>query len=213
MVAVVAAVGGEIEGDRQAHLPGRQIAPVEGVGILRGREAGILPDGPGPAGIHGRLGPAQEGEQAGQAVHALQPFQIFHCIERLDCDAFGRLPHQIVGRAAAHLLRGEGAPVVESRFSVLAHCRRPILRGGAAGRLCGQYSAAMSVRGEDILIAEAKGTGQGSARIAGAALAATPFSREAGDCHRRPPCYIKCYNVDPKRKRCYERPEFQDQAA
>ncbi len=47
MIAVVAAVGGEIEGDRQALLPGGEIAPVEGVGILRRGEAGILPDGPG----------------------------------------------------------------------------------------------------------------------------------------------------------------------
>src|ERR1043165_3904643 len=34
MIRVVAAVGGEIVGDRQALLPGREVAPVEGVGIV-----------------------------------------------------------------------------------------------------------------------------------------------------------------------------------
>ena len=34
MVAVVAAVGGEIEGDREAFLAGGEIAPIEGIGIL-----------------------------------------------------------------------------------------------------------------------------------------------------------------------------------
>ena len=46
MVAVVAAVGGEIEGDRQALLAGGDVAPVEGVGVLGRREAGVLADGP-----------------------------------------------------------------------------------------------------------------------------------------------------------------------
>ncbi len=52
MVAVIAAMGRQIEGDRQAHLAGRQILAIEGVGLFGGGKAGILPDGPGPAGIH-----------------------------------------------------------------------------------------------------------------------------------------------------------------
>ena len=48
IVAVVAAVGGEIEGDAQALLPRGEVAAVEGVGFLGGREAGILADGPRP---------------------------------------------------------------------------------------------------------------------------------------------------------------------
>ncbi len=59
MIAVVAAMGGEIEGDREALLPGGEIAPVEGVGIFRGGEAGILPDGPGLRGVHRGVGAAQ----------------------------------------------------------------------------------------------------------------------------------------------------------
>ena len=59
MVGIVAAVGGEIEGDREALLPGREVAPVEGVGILGRGEAGILADGPGLVDVHGRVGAAQ----------------------------------------------------------------------------------------------------------------------------------------------------------
>ena len=64
MVAVIAAMRGEIEGDRQALLAGGEIAPVEGVGLLGRREAGILPDRPGLLDIHGRVGAAHEGRQA-----------------------------------------------------------------------------------------------------------------------------------------------------
>ena len=66
MVAVVAAMGGEIEGDREAHLPAPQVVAIEGVGILGGGEAGILPDRPGPVGVHGGARAAGEGRQAGQ---------------------------------------------------------------------------------------------------------------------------------------------------
>jgi hypothetical protein len=49
MVGIVAAVGGEIEGHRQALLPGGEVLAVKRVGFLRRREARILPDGPGLA--------------------------------------------------------------------------------------------------------------------------------------------------------------------
>ena len=64
VVAVVAAVGGEVEGDREALLPGREVAPIEGVAVLGGGEPGILPDRPGLGGVHGRIGAAQERRQA-----------------------------------------------------------------------------------------------------------------------------------------------------
>ena len=65
MIEVIAAVGGEIECDREALLPGGEIAPVEGVGILSRGEAGILPDRPGLGDIHRRVGAAQIGRDAG----------------------------------------------------------------------------------------------------------------------------------------------------
>jgi len=50
MIAVIAAMGGEIERDRKPLLPGGEIAPVERVGILRRGEAGILAYRPGLVG-------------------------------------------------------------------------------------------------------------------------------------------------------------------
>src|SRR3546814_21187535 len=67
MVDVIAPVGGEIEGDRDAMLPGGEVAAVEGVRFLGGREAGILADRPGQAGVHGRIGPAREWRETGEA--------------------------------------------------------------------------------------------------------------------------------------------------
>ena len=49
VVGVVAAMGGQIEGDRQALLAGGDVAPVKGVAFLGGGEAGVLADGPGLA--------------------------------------------------------------------------------------------------------------------------------------------------------------------
>jgi hypothetical protein len=52
MIGVVAAVGGQVEGDREALLPGGERLAVEGVGGLGGGEAGVLANGPGPAGTY-----------------------------------------------------------------------------------------------------------------------------------------------------------------
>ena len=92
MVGVIAAVGGEIEGDRQALLPGREVAAVEGVGILRRGEAGVLPDGPGLGDVHGRVGAAQIGRDAGIAVEAGDAVEIVRPIGGLDGNAFRREP-------------------------------------------------------------------------------------------------------------------------
>ena len=59
MIEVVAAMGREIERDRQTLLARREIAPVEGVRILGRREPGILAHGPGLVDVHGRVGAAQ----------------------------------------------------------------------------------------------------------------------------------------------------------
>ena len=106
MVAVVAAMGGEIEGDREALLPGGEIAPVEGVGILRRGEAGILPDGPGLRRVHGRVGAAQERRHAGIGVEEVEPGEIGLAVDRLHRDAFRRDPGR--GRAAGRRRPGVG---------------------------------------------------------------------------------------------------------
>ena len=80
MVAVVAAMGGEIEGDREALLAGREIAPVEGVGILGRGEAGILPDRPRLGDVHGRVGAAQIGRDAGIGVEEVEAGEIVRAV-------------------------------------------------------------------------------------------------------------------------------------
>ena len=55
VVAVVAAVGGQVERHRQALLPGGEVAPVERVGLLGGGEPGVLPDRPRLVDVHRRV--------------------------------------------------------------------------------------------------------------------------------------------------------------
>ena len=55
VVGVVAAVGRQVEGDREALLAGREVAAVERVGLLGGGEAGVLPDRPRLGGVHRRV--------------------------------------------------------------------------------------------------------------------------------------------------------------
>jgi hypothetical protein len=47
VVAVIAAMGGQVESDRQALLPRRQIAAIESVRFLGGGKARVLADRPG----------------------------------------------------------------------------------------------------------------------------------------------------------------------
>ena len=92
VVAVVAAVGGEVERDREALLAGGQVAAVEGVGILGRGEAGVLADGPGLGDVHGRVRPAQVGRDAGVAVEEVETRRVRSAVDALHGDAFGRKP-------------------------------------------------------------------------------------------------------------------------
>ena len=69
-------MGREIERDRKALLSGRKVAAVEGVGIFRGGEAGVLPHGPGLGDVHGRVGAAQIGRDARIGVEEVEAFQV-----------------------------------------------------------------------------------------------------------------------------------------
>ena len=100
MVGIVAAVGRQIEGDRQPLLTGGEVAAVEGIGCLGGREAGILADGPGVAGIHGRIGAAHIGGDARQAVDEVEPLDGVGTIGGLDGQALGRVPGAACGTGA-----------------------------------------------------------------------------------------------------------------
>ena len=55
VVGVVAAVGGQVERDRQALLAGGEVAPVERVGLGRGGEPGVLAHGPRLGRVHRRV--------------------------------------------------------------------------------------------------------------------------------------------------------------
>src|SRR5690606_17235139 len=94
VITVVAAVCGEIEGDGQALLSRGKISAVEGVRRFRRREAGILPDRPRAAGIHGGPWPAHERLEPWQAVEVVHPFQILRRVERLDVDALDGMPQE-----------------------------------------------------------------------------------------------------------------------
>ena len=47
-------VGGKVEGDRQALLPGSKVLAIKRIGFLGRREARTLPDRPGLTRIHGQ---------------------------------------------------------------------------------------------------------------------------------------------------------------
>ena len=116
VVAVVAAVGGQVEGHRQAHLAGGQVATVEGVGLLGGGEPGVLADGPGPVGVHGGPDAADERGEAGQVVALVgrDRGQVLGRVQGLDVDALGGGPGQRVGVGALELLAGQLPPVVHA---------------------------------------------------------------------------------------------------
>ena len=111
MVAVVAAVRGEVE--RHAHALGAasQRLAIEGVRFLCGGKPGVLPDGPGPHGIHRRLGAAHERRETRQGVGVGQAAQVGRGVERLDDDAFGRGPAKGVEAAMRSLLSRSALPI------------------------------------------------------------------------------------------------------
>ena len=118
MVGVIAAVGRQVEGHRQTFLPGRQIPPVEGVGVRRGGEPRVLADGPRLVDVHRRIGPADERRCAGNAVGRVtgghQRLPVRADVKGLDDDAFRGGPVELFcgvavrGRRRSHLGGGLG---------------------------------------------------------------------------------------------------------
>ena len=112
MVAVVAAVGGEVEGDAEALLPGGEVAAVESVALLGGREAGILADGPRPPGVHRRIGPARVGRQAG--IAAVDMGDVVGAVDGLErgspraSRATGRAPFASLAASSSQSARASG---------------------------------------------------------------------------------------------------------
>ncbi len=125
MVAVVAAMGGEIEGDRQALLAGGEIAPVEGVGVLRGGEPRILAQRPGLRHVHGGIGAAQIGRDARVSVEEIEPGEVVGSVDLLYRDAFGGEP-RLAGCIGGHDRAGrvrecDGAEIGNLGHGMLDH--------------------------------------------------------------------------------------------
>ncbi len=108
MIGIVAAMGGEIERDRQAFLAGGEVAAVERVGIFSGGEAGVLPDRPGLVDIHGWIRAAQIGRNAGEGLEEVEALEVGFGIGRLHRNAFGRQPRLRTGASRRQRRVGEG---------------------------------------------------------------------------------------------------------
>ena len=127
MIAVIAPVGGEVEGDRHALLSGGERAAVKGVRLFRRGEPGILPDGPRAACIHRRLDAASEGGEPGHRAHMRQLLGIRFGVERFHADAFEGLPVEIFERSAPKLFLGKRFPIRHDGISCggVSRVKRP----------------------------------------------------------------------------------------
>src|SRR5258708_8810456 len=88
----------KVESDREALLASGQIGAIESIRFFCGREAGVLSQRPGLREVHGRIGAPQKGCEAGPITREINAFAIARPIERLDLDAFGRLPDSLLLR-------------------------------------------------------------------------------------------------------------------
>ncbi len=87
VIRIVAAMRREIEGDREAALACREIAAVEGVRVLRRREARILPDRPGLGDIHGGVWPTEIRREPRPAVDEVDAGDVALLVGGLEGDA------------------------------------------------------------------------------------------------------------------------------
>ena len=104
MIGVIAAVGREVERDGQTLLARRQVPAVEGVTLLGGGEAGVLPDGPGPGHIHGGVRPAQIRGHARHEVQVVHVLVVVLSVQGPDVDLLHGMVVQILGGLAGLLL-------------------------------------------------------------------------------------------------------------
>ena len=98
VVGVVAAVGGQVEGDAEALLAGGEVAPVERVGLLGGREPGVLADGPRLGRVHRRVRAAQERAEPRPRVERVEALEVLGAVDREDLDALRAVPPRSAGR-------------------------------------------------------------------------------------------------------------------
>ena len=126
VIGVVAAVRSQVEGHRKTLLAGGEVTAVECVGLLGGRETGILADRPRTHHVHRRIGAAEERGDTCSIVQVLHAFEIFGRIGALDGNALGREPRfhfAAAFRGAAALLLG---PIVFQFRKFSSHDQIPI---------------------------------------------------------------------------------------
>jgi len=109
----------------------REVAPVEGVRLLGGGEAGVLADRPGAIRVHRRPRAADVGRFAGDRVDVLEAFEVGGGVEGLDPEAVGGFPEEAVGIGAAQILGGELLPAcdVGTGLGLRGHAGSPVPLG------------------------------------------------------------------------------------
>src|SRR5690606_27113812 len=105
MIAVIAAMGGKVESNRDALLACGQRLAIEGVRLFSRGEPSILADGPWAARIHGGARATHERLVARQRIQMVDTLQVFRRIERLDRNVLGRVPDDGIRRTLELLLR------------------------------------------------------------------------------------------------------------
>ena len=83
IVGVVAELRRQVEGDGETGLAALEQVAEALVRLFRGREAGVLPDRPGPPAVHVRVRPARERELAGRLDIS---GRVVSRVDRLDLD-------------------------------------------------------------------------------------------------------------------------------
>ena len=131
VIGVIATVGREVERDGQPRLSRFQVASIERVRRLGRREARVLPERPGPTGVHRRPGTSDERSEARQRIEMLQTFEVGSGIERLHVETFRSLPREIRGSVPPGFLLDERRPRFQFLLIPTGH-RPPPARAGAA---------------------------------------------------------------------------------
>jgi hypothetical protein len=111
VVGVIPAVRGEVERNGKSGLTSLQIAAVKGIGLFSGRESGVLSDRPGASGVHRGARTTDKRCHSRHRIDVAESLEILGRVQRLDRDAFGRIPGQLVERLIAALLLSERPPV------------------------------------------------------------------------------------------------------
>src|SRR5262249_19534386 len=139
-------VGGETERDREAFLPGGEVAAGEGVTVFPGGEAGVLAHSPRLRHVHGRVGAAPIGRDAGPGVEEVDALEVVRTIARLcgnvvwtiarlDGNVPGRQPGIAVSQARRRLcvLERDLAEVRDHGFTSSPRRQR---RRGVCDKIC-----------------------------------------------------------------------------